>query len=107
MLDQSDQDDIPGSAQDRMRGTYPPQFDQSRRSQEDYYNAQSGVHQGLHPHMEPTSHPHSSDTKFALINDILDPSDPMLDADPFGLSASMHYPTPYSFEPPPPQRPVP
>jgi hypothetical protein len=27
---------------------------------------------------------------------IIDPNDPMLDADPFGLSASMHYPTAYS-----------
>jgi hypothetical protein len=27
-----------------------------------------------------------------------DPFDPMLDADPFGLSASMHFPTPYTFD---------
>ncbi|KAK4552500.1 hypothetical protein LTR86_010344 [Recurvomyces mirabilis] len=27
---------------------------------------------------------------------MIDPNDPMLDADPFGLSASMHYPTAYS-----------
>jgi hypothetical protein len=27
---------------------------------------------------------------------VFDPYDPMLDADPFGLSASMHFPTPYS-----------
>lgn len=26
-----------------------------------------------------------------------DPYDPMLDADPFGLSASMHFPTPYTY----------
>ncbi|KAI7460169.1 hypothetical protein KC357_g9045 [Hortaea werneckii] len=26
----------------------------------------------------------------------IDPNDPMLDADPFGLSASMHYPTAYT-----------
>jgi len=29
---------------------------------------------------------------------MIDPNDPMLDADPFGLSASMHYPTSYSFD---------
>ena len=29
---------------------------------------------------------------------LFDPSDPMLDADPFGLSASMHFPTPFSFQ---------
>jgi hypothetical protein len=28
-----------------------------------------------------------------------DPYDPMLDADPFGLSASMHFPTPYTYDP--------
>jgi hypothetical protein len=27
-----------------------------------------------------------------------DPYDPMLDADPFGLSASMHFPTQFSFD---------
>lgn len=30
----------------------------------------------------------------------IDANDPMLDADPFGLSASMHYPTAYSDQPP-------
>ena len=29
---------------------------------------------------------------------LLDPFDPMLDADPFGLSASMHFPTPFNFD---------
>lgn len=38
------------------------------------------------------------------MNQIFDPYDPMLDADPFGLSASMHFPTNYSFEQPPAQR---
>jgi hypothetical protein len=28
-------------------------------------------------------------------NQLFDPYDPMLDADPFGLSASMHFPTMY------------
>jgi len=27
-----------------------------------------------------------------------DPFDPMLDADPFGLSASMHFPTPFGYD---------
>jgi len=31
-------------------------------------------------------------------NQLFDPYDPMLDADPFGLSASMHFPTNYSFD---------
>lgn len=29
---------------------------------------------------------------------IFDPFDPMLDADPFGLTASMHFPTQFSFQ---------
>ena len=29
---------------------------------------------------------------------VFDPYDPMLDADPFGLSASMHFPTHFSFQ---------
>jgi hypothetical protein len=35
---------------------------------------------------------------FDAVNQLFDPYDPMLDADPFGLSASMHFPTPFSFE---------
>lgn len=29
---------------------------------------------------------------------LLDPYDPMLDLDPFGLSASMHFPTQFTFD---------
>ena len=28
----------------------------------------------------------------------IDPYDPMLDADPFGLTASMHFPNPFNFQ---------
>lgn len=31
-------------------------------------------------------------------NQAFDSYDPMLDADPFGLSASMHFPTPYTYD---------
>ena len=31
-------------------------------------------------------------------NHSYDSYDPMLDADPFGLSASMHFPTPYTYD---------
>lgn len=34
------------------------------------------------------------------MSQMFDPYDPMLDADPFGLSASMHFPTNYSFDQP-------
>jgi hypothetical protein len=36
--------------------------------------------------------------QFGHGNHGFDPYDPMLDADPFGLSASMHFPTPYTYE---------
>ena len=29
----------------------------------------------------------------------IDPYDPMLDADPFGLTASMHFPSPFNYQP--------
>ncbi|KAK6371293.1 hypothetical protein LTS17_009024 [Exophiala oligosperma] len=32
-------------------------------------------------------------------NLLIDPYDPMLDADPFGLTASMHFPNPYTYPP--------
>lgn len=35
---------------------------------------------------------------------MIDPFDPMLDADPFGLTASMHFPNPYPFPPTQPRR---
>jgi len=34
----------------------------------------------------------------ADMNQPFDPFDPMLDADPFGLTASMHFPTQFSFQ---------
>ncbi|KAL6245624.1 hypothetical protein RBB50_007623 [Rhinocladiella similis] len=37
-------------------------------------------------------------------NLLIDPYDPMLDADPFGLTASMHFPNPYTFPPSQPRR---
>ena len=35
---------------------------------------------------------------FGAVNQLFDPFDPMLDSDPFGLSASMHFPTQYQYE---------
>lgn len=34
----------------------------------------------------------------SMTQQLLDPYDPMLDMDPFGLSASMHFPTQFSFD---------
>lgn len=37
-------------------------------------------------------------TDFGAANQLLGQYEPMLDADPFGLSASMHFPTPFNYE---------
>jgi hypothetical protein len=39
--------------------------------------------------------PGHTNAVFNGMNHLFDPYDPMLDADPFGLSASMHFPTMY------------
>jgi hypothetical protein len=42
--------------------------------------------------------PQHSGSHMTGLPNTFDPSDPILDADPFGLSASMYFPTPYSFD---------
>jgi hypothetical protein len=58
--------------------------------------------QGPNPQLQPQSTPiQTPDGNGAMINGMsssFDPYDPMLDADPFGLSASMHFPTQFSFD---------
>jgi hypothetical protein len=39
-----------------------------------------------------------SNGAYSNTNNLLGSYDPMLDADPFGLSASMHFQTPFSYE---------
>ncbi|QIW95452.1 hypothetical protein AMS68_000970 [Peltaster fructicola] len=67
------------------------------------YSSQIGLphvsyayHQQLTPHSQNEQN-HMSPTA-QLPTDMIDPNDPLLDADPFGLTASMHYPTAYSFD---------
>ena len=93
MLDHPDADDGFAPSPDRLHGNYPPQFEPPNPSTGEYY----------HPSMSasaPVSHPPHTDGEFAAIGEMIDADDPMLDADPFGLSASMHYPTAYAFEQP-------
>jgi len=40
----------------------------------------------------------TSAPEYAMANQMFDPFDPMLDADPFGLTASMHFPTQFTFQ---------
>ena len=47
------------------------------------------------PSLAPSSHP---ETLAGGGTHVFDAFDPMLDADPFGLTASMHFPTPFGFD---------
>jgi hypothetical protein len=93
MLDQTDGEDNSDPSPDRLHGTYPPQFDQMNPATTDFYRPSINVPPQMGP---PQPNPDVQGGPFG--NDMIDPNDPMLDADPFGLSASMHYPTAYSFE---------
>ncbi|KAK1808924.1 hypothetical protein LTR12_016706, partial [Friedmanniomyces endolithicus] len=116
MLDHSDPHDLERTSDTSptLQGTYPPQFEPPKHhAQQEYYQQQYNgptMPQQMAPPqqpfgepqkqqtMRPTSQPqarHSVTGPFAM-GQVIDPNDPMLDADPFGLSASMHYPTAYS-----------
>jgi hypothetical protein len=94
MLDEPDPDDNSDPSPDQLHGTYPPQFDQMNPP------TTSGYYQGAvngAPQMPPPqSNLNGPGGQFR--NEMIDPNDPMLDADPFGLDTTMHYPTAYSFE---------
>ena len=102
MLDQTDAaEDGSDPSPDQLHGTYPPQFDHHQPPTTDYYQApmSAPVQMPSQPQMQPTSQPANADAnvQFGNMGEMIDPDDPMLDADPFGLSASMHYPTNYHF----------
>ncbi|KXT07494.1 hypothetical protein AC578_482 [Pseudocercospora eumusae] len=104
MLDEPDDDNLETNRSPQLQVQYPQHYHNlQEQASGDYYSPQ-GMQQGQHqltPHsqyeqtqqMIPTSHPSGNEGPYEV-----DPNDPMLDADPFGLSASMHYPTTYSFE---------
>jgi len=50
------------------------------------------------PANQPQGGPTDAGPGFSSMNQMLDPYDPMLDMDPFGLSASMHFPTQFTFD---------
>lgn len=93
MLDQPDPDDTSDPSPDRLHGTYPPQhYDQMHPppTSDFYQPGLNGPPQMQPPGTVPDAGPYGIE--------MIDPNDAMLDADPFGLSASMHYPTSYSFD---------
>lgn len=116
MLDHPDTDPDHGSDPDNLdahhnlQGNYPPQqYDSAHPPSGQGFNYQQAGQSGhmpppgqqqLTPHYEQQQQQGSEgeSSAYASIPHMIDPSDPMLDADPFGLSASMHYPTSYSFD---------
>jgi hypothetical protein len=79
------------SAQSTQSAQMPPPGQQQMTPQ---YEQQS-------QHLSQTHQQQAGETEsgaYTSIPHMIDPNDPMLDADPFGLSASMHYPTSYSFD---------
>lgn len=58
----------------------------------------NGSNAPLQVQPSPIQAPEGNSAFGASLNHGYDPYDPMLDADPFGLSASMHFPTQFSFD---------
>ena len=71
-------------------GPYPQHFEQQQ--QQAFTSNQHGV-----PITMTADGVSQSDAQPGF-GQMFDPTDPMLDADPFGLTASMHFPTPFSFQ---------
>lgn len=106
ILEDPEQDELGSHRSPELQGSYPPQFGHGHAQQSgEFYPQAQGMQTGADPqipqqaqfeqsHMgPPANQAGASDGQYDV-----DPSDPMLDADPFGLSASMHYPTSYSFD---------
>ena len=124
MLDDADAqhddgDTSPATATQRHHGlqvTYPPQFEQGHaQGGQEYYQHQHQHQQQQQQQQQygPTSQQQQRQQMMAAgggqqaqqagasngsfpMGQPIDPNDPNLDLDPFGLSASMHYPTAYS-----------
>jgi hypothetical protein len=123
-VDQQDVGEASDTSPTQLQGSYPPQFDQAQQQQQapppqppqEYYQQSFGAQPSVQQHnmqpqqqyaeqqqpapqamaaSQPQQAPQSAGGQFGM-SSIIDPNDPMLDADPFGLSASMHYPTAYS-----------
>jgi hypothetical protein len=91
MIDDQDPNDIAGP------GPYPQNF---ASQQVPTNQAQHHVHQQqpMGGHQQQLAQVGDNGPGFASMTQLLDPYDPMLDMDPFGLSASMHFPTQFSFD---------
>jgi len=90
-------DDQDPSDQSAGPGPFPQPFQQpiQQQSMQPPMTSQSSGQSFLQPAIQQTE---SNNSLFTGLNQFVDPYDPSLDADPFGLSASMHFPTQFSFD---------
>jgi len=94
MVDDQDQSEIAGP------GPYPAPFGQMPPNQAHRHSAhpqQRQQQQQQQQQPQPQQMSQAGDNG-ATFSSMLDPYDPMLDMDPFGLSASMHFPTQFTFD---------
>ncbi|THW89447.1 hypothetical protein D6D12_01280 [Aureobasidium pullulans] len=80
----------------------PPQFPAANPYHATHAAQQHADHHGpAKGNAQENDRGHPGENQIPGMNQIFDPYDPMLDADPFGLSASMHFSTDYGFQHPP------
>jgi hypothetical protein len=73
-------------------GPYPEPFPATQQQLNQQHAMNQQQHLGQNQHIGGNPQGYNSMTQ------LLDPYDPMLDMDPFGLSASMQFPTQFSFD---------
>lgn len=88
-----DADDPPDQSPATGPGPFPQSYPQSQSMQPPMAPAQT-AHFAASNAVPSNENPQTAGV-FNPMNHLFDPYDPMLDADPFGLSASMHFPTLY------------
>ena len=93
-----------GSDHSAGPGPYPSLFQPQQPPQQVFPPLQRAPLSGQ-PQPQPLMHPPTTMQPgdpnaqgFNAMNQMFDPFDPMLDADPFGLTASMHFPTQFTFQ---------
>lgn len=111
MLDRPDHDHVNtlDPSMNRLQGSYSPQYDDLQQPPQEtgYYQqsfamqhqqvaSQASFDQSQVVQTGPTRAIGGISCSYEAMGHGIDPDEPMSDADPFGLSASMHHPTSYS-----------
>lgn len=75
-----------------------PQESEGHTTSSNTYPTEYSNSRGVHRSSLPDLHAHVGENDgIGSVASFVDHFDPMLDADPFGLSASMHFQTPFSY----------